>query len=579
MWCEKCLRQVNSLLLITMHRLRLSTAFVAVTLALTQSVYANRVDTQTPWQSLESTDGSEATARHEASAVAVGGRIFLMGGRGNRPVEVFDTVTGRWQNLGTAPVDLHHFQPVVIGTDIYAVGALVGCCFPQEPTLADVYVFDTTSFTWSVAAQVPEARRRGAAAAVVRDGDIYVLGGNTLGHNGGAVPWLDRFDPDTRTWEILADAPNARDHFGAAVINDRLVAAGGRRSDDAQGSVFANTIAATDIYDFNTDSWTAGAELPTVRAGTVVASTGTELLVAGGETATDRVALAVVEAYSLEDDSWRRLQDMIDARHSGGAAVVGSTWHVIAGSTTRGGSGETSNHETLELAVNLDTDNDGLSDTDEMAVYSTNPNDPDSDDDELNDGLEVQIGSDPLDNDTDDDTLEDGDERNTHGSSPLLVDTDDDQLSDDREVLTFLSDPAVADSDNDGLLDGDEVARGLSPIDVDSDSDGLDDGAEITAGTDPLLEDTDSDGLLDGEDPEPLIPEIDPETDPGTNPGTDPVIPPVVTAAPEADNTSKKSGGQIAFWLLSILGLSLLTRAAGICRQKNDEVTSNEHVN
>lgn len=43
-----------------------------------------------------------------------------------------------------------------------------------------------------------------------------------------------------------------------------------------------------------------------------------------------------------------------------------------------------------------DTDNDGLSDYDEVMIYGTNPNDADSDNDGLSDGFEVQNGFDPL---------------------------------------------------------------------------------------------------------------------------------------------------------------------------------------
>ncbi len=41
-------------------------------------------------------------------------------------------------------------------------------------------------------------------------------------------------------------------------------------------------------------------------------------------------------------------------------------------------------------------------------VYKTNPKDSDTDDDELEDGLEVTYGTDPLDADTDNDGLPDG---------------------------------------------------------------------------------------------------------------------------------------------------------------------------
>lgn len=534
-----------------------SVLFVSLTLQ------AEKVNEQTLWQAVVHDGSKVATARHESSAVAVGDKLYLMGGRGDKPVEVFNTLTLRWNDLGRAPVDLHHFQPVAIGTDIYALGAQVGGGYPNEASEPAIHVFDTVTQTWSIAGEVPLNRRRGAAAAVVRDGKIYLLGGNTQGHNGGAVPWLDQYDPETDEWTVLADAPNARDHFGAAVVDDKLIAAGGRRSTFEQG-VFANTVAATDVYDFDNNSWSQGADLPTVRAGTMVVTTGTELLVAGGEIASNSDALDTVEAYSVSDDQWRSLQNMIDKRHSGGSALVGSVWHIVAGSKTRGGNtaSELSTHETLDLDIPLDNDNDGLTNSDEQAVHSTDPDDPDTDDDELNDGLEVQIGSDPLDSDTDTDTLSDGAEYNTYQTSPLKIDTDGDRLTDDAEVLTWKSDPNLVDTDGDGLDDEDEVNRQLSPTKADTDDDGLDDGAEIVAGTDPLNADTDEDGLADGEDPDPLVAEAGPEpTDPETEPEpTDP-------EGELPSDTPKKKSGSVFIWMLIVLSLILLARKLALVRQ------------
>ena len=55
-----------------------------------------------------------------------------------------------------------------------------------------------------------------------------------------------------------------------------------------------------------------------------------------------------------------------------------------------------------------DTDNDGLSDGDEVRLYFTMPNNPDSDGDGLLDSFEVEIGTLPYDADTDDDGYQDG---------------------------------------------------------------------------------------------------------------------------------------------------------------------------
>ncbi len=110
----------------------------------------------------------------------------------------------------------------------------------------------------------------------------------------------------------------------------------------------------------------------------------------------------------------------------------------------------------------LDSDGDGLSDDDEIAI-GTDPFDPDTDDDGLTDGEEVALGTDPLD----------------------------------------------PDSDGDGLTDGEEVALGTDPLDPDTDDDGLDDGEEVDLGTDPLDPDSDDDGIVDGSDPDVLSEALD----------------------------------------------------------------------
>jgi hypothetical protein len=110
----------------------------------------------------------------------------------------------------------------------------------------------------------------------------------------------------------------------------------------------------------------------------------------------------------------------------------------------------------------VDTDSDGLTDAEEAAA-GTDPNNPDSDGDGVNDRLEVQ--RDDLD--------------------PTNPDSDGDGLNDGKE-LDFSCDPAVADTDGDGLSDKQEVLfmAGANCLLADSDGDGSSDGDEYNAGTD-----------------------------------------------------------------------------------------------
>jgi outer membrane protein OmpA-like peptidoglycan-associated protein len=146
-----------------------------------------------------------------------------------------------------------------------------------------------------------------------------------------------------------------------------------------------------------------------------------------------------------------------------------------------------------------DKDNDGLGKCEEETI-GTDPNNPDTDGDGLNDGDEVRkYFTDPLKADTDGDGLNDGDEVHKYKTDPNKADTDGDGLNDGDEVMKYKTDPLKADTDGDGLNDGDEVMKYKSnPLKSDTDGDGLNDYDEVMKyKTDPLKSDTDGDGLND----------------------------------------------------------------------------------
>ena len=105
-----------------------------------------------------------------------------------------------------------------------------------------------------------------------------------------------------------------------------------------------------------------------------------------------------------------------------------------------------------------DTDGDGLSDYIEIYKSDTDPLSKDSDENGIedgeedtdNDGLsnieEIRIGTDLSQSDTDSDGLKDGDEINLYGTNPICYDTDGDGISDGNEVLLGL-DPLKASTD------------------------------------------------------------------------------------------------------------------------------------
>jgi outer membrane protein OmpA-like peptidoglycan-associated protein len=149
-----------------------------------------------------------------------------------------------------------------------------------------------------------------------------------------------------------------------------------------------------------------------------------------------------------------------------------------------------------------DDDMDGLMKKEEK-LLGTDPKNPDTDGDGLNDGEEVnKYKTNPLKADTDGDGLSDGDEVLKYKTDPLKADSDGDGLNDSDELLKYKTDPLKADADGDGLKDGEELNKyKTDPLKADTDGDGLKDGDEILKyKTDPLKADTDGDGLKDGEE-------------------------------------------------------------------------------
>jgi len=148
-----------------------------------------------------------------------------------------------------------------------------------------------------------------------------------------------------------------------------------------------------------------------------------------------------------------------------------------------------------ELAVDagpvVDTDNDGMEDSWEtthglIVGVDDSLGDAEVPPDGLPNIAEFLANTDPRDPDTDNDGLNDGPEVLTHSTNPHVPDSDGDGLSDGAEVNTHGTNPAIADTDGDGLSDGAEInTHSTSPTNTDSDGDQFPDGLEVTRGFSP----------------------------------------------------------------------------------------------
>lgn len=286
---------------------------------------------------------NEPTARHENGFVQLNGKLYLLGGRGNKPVDIYDPATNQWSQGAAPPLELHHFQAFAYEGQIAVVGGYTGFCCDQEFGLSHLYFYDPSTDSWTQGAEIPAARRRGSGGTVLHDGKFYWVGGLEGGHGEPATSyaWFDEFDPATGQWTVLPDAPRPRDHFQAAVVENKLYLIGGR--DGSDPSLFNATIAEVDVYDFATGQWATlppSAHLPTPRAGTTTAVLGSEIIVIGGERPAQAAAHAQAEAFDTRSQTWRTLAPLQQGRHGTQVAVCNEGLYVVAGSANRGGGPE-----------------------------------------------------------------------------------------------------------------------------------------------------------------------------------------------------------------------------------------------
>ncbi len=287
------------------------------------------------------------TPRHECGLTALHGKLYLLGGRGLKPVEEYDPTTKTWRQLAKPPLEMHHFQAVAIGDRLAVIGAMTGA-FPRESPVADVWFFHPQKNEWSKGGTIPEGRRRGGGGVIVAGEKVYLLCGITEGHWRGFVPWVDLWDMEKNTWTTLPDAPHARDHFQAGMVAGKIVCAGGRTTHGEIQKVFELTVPEVDVFDIATSTWqTLASPLPTPRAGTATVAVGDDVIIIGGESGTQAEAHSQVEALTLTKGNWTTHAPLCTGRHGTGAAALASTLYIASGCARRGGSPEQATIESI----------------------------------------------------------------------------------------------------------------------------------------------------------------------------------------------------------------------------------------
>lgn len=291
-------------------------------------------------------------ARHENGFAEFEGKFYLFGGRRIQPVDVYDPETREWSHCSPPPQEIHHFQPVTVGDELWLLGTMTGE-FPRETALETVYIYQPKIDQWKEGPAIPKGRGRGGAGCVLHDdGWIYVVGGIVDGHHTGSQAWFDRLHPETGEWEILADAPRKRDHAPAVIFDNKLYFIAGRETGRHDGTdynaLFYATIGEVDVYDLETQNWSTLADpIPVQTAAGSVGVIDGKIYYVGGEAGRPE-AFSETQIFDPVTKRWELGSPLNRARHGTNGFIYQNSMWIAAGSGARGGEPELTSLEKFD---------------------------------------------------------------------------------------------------------------------------------------------------------------------------------------------------------------------------------------
>jgi hypothetical protein len=215
---------------------------------------------------------------------------------------------------------------VKVRTATLLVGALLAgaCSGSDDPPSAPAATTTAPSSPPAALAELPVPRTEVASA--VLDGRIVVAGGLTL--DGAASDRVDIYDPAANRWDPAPAMPLGLHHSGMAALGDRVYVAGGYTNRAGQDWVAQARVLRLGRGDRSWREEPALAAGP--RGGLAMAAAGGRLVAVGGTDNQGRF-LALTEVLTPGQRSWIAGPDMTEPRDHLAAAASGGRVYAIAG--------------------------------------------------------------------------------------------------------------------------------------------------------------------------------------------------------------------------------------------------------
>jgi N-acetylneuraminic acid mutarotase len=260
----------------------------------TRSVIANLQPTSEPvWQEnapMPTPRYGLATAVYENFIYAIAGETGdTVSGR----VERYDPSTNSWRTLKEKPTAVSDVSAVVLGGKIYIPGGRLA-----SGSMTDILeIYDPRLDTWSIGASLPISLSAYALASF--EGKLYLFGGWD-GKSYLATTY--EYDPEKDLWTPEPDLPTPRAYAGAAVAGRKIYVFGGYNGKEA---LAANEAFLPDRSDDPAQAWETATPMPTAGYAMGVSGVADSIYIVGGLGNTNQ---PIREMYLFQNGEWNSLE-------------------------------------------------------------------------------------------------------------------------------------------------------------------------------------------------------------------------------------------------------------------------------
>jgi len=161
-------------------------------------------------------------ARSAMASAIVDNHLYIIGGQTDIGVtshtDRYDPQTDQWLSLREKPTAVRDASAIVLGGNIFIPGGKLH----DESATNILEIYDPLNDSWTTGSPLPENLY--AYASVAFEGKLYLFGGkNDLEYFNQSY----QYDPSVDKWSPLKPLPNALAYSGAIVVNGHILLIGG----------------------------------------------------------------------------------------------------------------------------------------------------------------------------------------------------------------------------------------------------------------------------------------------------------------------------------------------------------------